>query len=150
MQIVKCFYGKLEKQVIANCVLDVMGGLCSRRSTSESALHGTIQHVNGHLNYSSGMVYQSHGLPMQENTTTTATATAITQSPAEESMDKQVNEPFSFPGVNTISHGTDFNDIDDGIPRLSRALSNKSRSTRSKQVAMAKVCSLLPLTALYS
>lgn len=132
-----------------------MGGLCSRRSTSESALHGTIQHVNGHLNYSSGMVYQSHGLPMQENTT--STATTITQSTAEETMDKQLNEPFSFPGLNTNSHGTDFNDIDDGIPRLSRALSNKSRSTRSKQVAIAKVRSLFrplllcqPLTTLYS
>lgn len=122
----------------AKCILDIMGGLCSRRATSERALHGTIQHVNGHLNYSSGMVYQSHRLPMQENTTTT-------QSPTEETMDKQLNEPFSFPGLNTISHGTDFNDVDDGIPRLSRALSNKSRSTRSKQVAIAKVSEMSSL-----
>lgn len=109
-----------------------MGGLCSRRSTDESALHGTFQHVNGHLSYSSGMVYQSRGLPMQDNN-------AATQSPAGESMDKQLNEPFSFPGVNTIPQGTDFDDINDGIPRLSRALSNKSRSTRTKQVAVSKV-----------
>ncbi|KAI5668347.1 hypothetical protein M9H77_18200 [Catharanthus roseus] len=115
-----------------------MGGLCSRRSTDESALHGTFQHVNGHLSYSSGMVYQSRGLPMQDNN-------AATQSPAGESMDKQLNEPFSFPGVNTIPQGTDFDDINDGIPRLSRALSNKSRSTRTKQVAVSKVSEMSSL-----
>lgn len=110
-----------------------MGGLCSRRSTDESALHRSLPHVNGHLGYSSGVVYQSHGLPVQAN------ANAM-QSPTIESMDKQLHEPFSFPEVNAISLGTDLDDINDGIPRLSRALSNKSRSTRSKQVAIAKVC----------
>ena len=113
-----------------------MGGLCSRRSTDESALHGSLPHVNGHLSYSSGVVYQSRGLPVQAND-------YAMQSPACESMDKQNNnDSFSFPDVNNIPLGTNLDDINDGIPRLSRALSNKSRSTRSKQVAIAKVCLL--------
>lgn len=110
-----------------------MGGLCSRRSTDESALHGSLPHVNGHLSYSSGVVYQSRGLPVQANDD-------AMQSPARESMDKQNNnDSFSFPDVNNIPLGTNLDDMNDGIPRLSRALSNKSRSTRSKQVAIAKV-----------
>lgn len=110
-----------------------MGGLCSRRSTDESALHGSLPHVNGHLSYSSGVVYQSRGLPVQANDD-------AMQSPACESMDKQNNnDSFSFPDVDNIPLGTNLDDINDGIPRLSRALSNKSRSTRSKQVAIAKV-----------
>ncbi|KAL3513566.1 hypothetical protein ACH5RR_026283 [Cinchona calisaya] len=109
-----------------------MGGLCSRRCTDESVLHGSLTHVNGHLSYSSGVVYQSHGLPVQANDNPM-------QSPTSERMDKQNNESFSFPDVNNICLGTNVDDINDGIPRLSRALSNKSRSTRSKQMAIAKV-----------
>ncbi|KAL2467545.1 hypothetical protein Fot_51177 [Forsythia ovata] len=109
-----------------------MGGLCSRRSTDDSALAGAFPHVNGHFSYGSGLVYQSRGLDVQENNNSV-------QTPSEEVTDKQLREPFSFPELSANSHVTNINDINDGIPRLSRALSNKSRSTRSKQVAIAKV-----------
>lgn len=106
-----------------------MGGLCSRRSTDETALAGALPHVNGHFSYGPGIVYQSHGLDIREDNI-----------PANvEVTDKQLREPFSFPELSSVPHGLD--DINDGIPRLSRALSDKSRSTRSKQVAIAKVCS---------
>lgn len=88
--------------------------------------------MNGHFN-ASGLVYQSRELKISSNTTT---------SPVGENVEnKQVREPFSFPEVNAVpSYGMSADDIDDGIPRLSRALSNKSRSTKSKQAAVAKVC----------
>ncbi|XP_019180728.1 PREDICTED: uncharacterized protein LOC109175823 [Ipomoea nil] len=110
-----------------------MGGLCSRRATAEGASAGGLSHVNGHLNFGAGVVYQSRGLPTQVNANPT-------QSRAVESLDKHPNDsPFSFPEIDAISRGAEMDDINDGIPRLSRTLSQKSRSTRSKQVAMAKV-----------
>lgn len=109
-----------------------MGGFCSRRSTEDNASAGGFPQVNGHLSYGSGVVYQSCELPVQANNNSTP-------SPVFESTDKQLREPFSFPDVNAISYGLSVDDINDGIPRLSRALSNKSRSTTSKQVAVAKV-----------
>ncbi|KAG8389698.1 hypothetical protein BUALT_Bualt01G0005800 [Buddleja alternifolia] len=103
-----------------------MGGLCSRRSTDDSALAGAIPHVNGHFTYGPGIVYHSRGLEIAENNI-----------PGDvEVTDKQ---PFSFPELSGVSQGTILDDINDGIPCLSRALSNKSRSTRSKQAAIAKV-----------
>uniref|UniRef100_A0A5B6ZQU4 DUF668 domain-containing protein n=1 Tax=Davidia involucrata TaxID=16924 RepID=A0A5B6ZQU4_DAVIN len=109
-----------------------MGGLCSRRSTEDRSTAGSFPHVNGHFNYGSGIVHQSRGLPMQENSHSAPSS-------IREGMDKQLREPFSFPEVNANSYGMNPDDINDGIPRLSRALSNKSRSTKSKQVAVAKV-----------
>ncbi|KAK6116618.1 hypothetical protein DH2020_049617 [Rehmannia glutinosa] len=106
-----------------------MGGLCSRRSTDDAALAGALPHVNGHLSYGSGIIYQSRGLDIREDNI-----------PADvEVTDRQPREPFSFPELSSVSHETNLDDINDGIPRLSRALSDKSRSTRSKQVAIAKV-----------
>uniref|UniRef100_A0A5B6ZSI3 DUF668 domain-containing protein n=3 Tax=Davidia involucrata TaxID=16924 RepID=A0A5B6ZSI3_DAVIN len=108
-----------------------MGGICSRRSTEDST-GGSFPHVNGHFNYGSGMVYQSRGLPTQENSNSTPSSVGGI-------LDKQLPEPFSFQEVNAISYGMNPDDINDGIPRLSRASSNKARSTKSKQVAVAKV-----------
>ncbi|KAL0360127.1 UNVERIFIED_CONTAM: protein PSK SIMULATOR 1 [Sesamum radiatum] len=112
-----------------------MGGLCSRRSTDDTALAGALPHVNGHFNYGSGIVYQSRGLDIQENNVPTDVEVA----------DKQMREPFSFPELSSVAQGTNLDDINDGIPRLSRALSDKSRSTRSKQVAIAKVSEMSSL-----
>ncbi|KAA8546336.1 hypothetical protein F0562_002925 [Nyssa sinensis] len=109
-----------------------MGGICSRRSTEDSSTGGSFPHVNGHFNYGSGMVYQSRGLPTQGDSNSTPSLVG-------EIMDKQLREPFSFPEVNAISYGMNPDDINDGIPRLSRVSSNQSRSTKSKQVAVAKV-----------
>ncbi|KAL3830263.1 hypothetical protein ACJIZ3_019065 [Penstemon smallii] len=106
-----------------------MGGLCSRRSTDDGALVGALPRVNGHFTYGPGIVYHSRGLNIQENNVT----------PNEDVTDKKLKEPFSFPDLHVVPHVTEFDDINDGIPRLSRTLSSKSRSTRPKQVAIAKV-----------
>lgn len=106
-----------------------MGGLCSRRSTDDAALAAALPHVNGHFGYGQSIVYQSRGLDIRDSNI-----------PADaEVVDKQMREPFSFPEMNSVPHGAHWDDVHDGIPRLSRALSDKSRSTRSKQVAIAKV-----------
>ncbi|KAG5544637.1 hypothetical protein RHGRI_017166 [Rhododendron griersonianum] len=110
-----------------------MGGLCSKRATEDGFTTRNFPRVNGHFVIGSRMVHQSHGVAAA------ATNSNQTPSPVGETLEKQLGEPFSFPELNATSHGVNANDIDDGIPRLSRALSNKSRSTRSKQVAVAKV-----------
>lgn len=107
-----------------------MGGLCSRRSTDDAALAAAIPHVNGHFNYGRGIVCQSRGLDIREDSIVTDV----------EITDKPPREQFSFPELSPAPHATHNDDIHDGIPRLSRALSDKYRSTRSKQVAIAKVC----------
>lgn len=110
-----------------------MGGLCSRSSTVDNAPSGSFPHANGHLSHGSGVVYQSRGLPpdLTDN---------VTASPIGRGLDnKQLQEPLSVPETDRISYGVTPDDINDGIPRLSRALSNKSRSTKSKQAAVAKV-----------
>ncbi|XP_024972151.1 uncharacterized protein LOC112511023 [Cynara cardunculus var. scolymus] len=108
-----------------------MGGICSRRSTEDDLDGGSFPHVNG-LSYGSGMVYQSRGLPVNDNSTSSGVG---------ESMDNKqpLREPFSFPEMNAVSYPLD---VDDGIPRLSRALSNKSRSTKSV-TKVSEVSSLL-------
>lgn len=112
-------------------VINTMGGLCSRSSNVDNAPGESFPSVNGHF----GLVYQSRELRMKVNNNSTP-------SPVGENVEnKELTEPFSFPTVNAIAaYGTNLEDINDGIPRLSRALSNKSRSTKSKQVAVAKVC----------
>lgn len=106
-----------------------MGGLCSRRSTDDGALGGALPHVNGRFTYGPGIVYQSRGLNIQEQNVPTDV----------EVTDKPLREPFSFPELSSVPRGTNMEDIGDGIPHLSRALSDKSRSTRTKQVALTKV-----------
>ncbi|KAG6432686.1 hypothetical protein SASPL_104270 [Salvia splendens] len=103
-----------------------MGGLCSRRATDETTLGGALPHVNGRF---TGIVYQSRGLDIREENILRDV----------EVTDNQLREPFSFPELSSVPHGTNMDDINDGIPRLSRALSDKSRSTRTKQVALTKV-----------
>ncbi|XP_050211674.1 protein PSK SIMULATOR 1 [Mercurialis annua] len=108
-----------------------MGGLCSRSSTVDNAPGGGFPHLNGHFN-GSGFVYQSREVKINSNTT---------PSPVEDNVEnKPVREPFSFPEVNVVPYGMNPDDIDDGIPRLSR---NKSRSTKSKQAKVSEVSSLL-------
>ena len=115
-----------------NLFLYTMGGVCSRtRRTTSDDIGGHIgeggfTNANGHSNNESGMVYQSHGLT-SKNTDST---------PPAVDDNKSLREPFSFPEVNVVPYGLD--DINDGIPRLSRTLSQKSRSTKSRH-AVAKV-----------
>lgn len=108
-----------------------MGGICSRRSTDEARLADAISHVNGHINYARPkLVYQSNGLDVgDKNTPDNAEAT-----------DNHTKESFSFPELSGhLSQGSNLDDINDGIPRLPRSLSDKYRSSRSKQAAIAKV-----------
>ncbi|OMO53948.1 hypothetical protein CCACVL1_28184 [Corchorus capsularis] len=112
-----------------------MGGLCSRRSTVDNAPGGGFPQVNGHFGRGSGMVFQTRELPAKINTNSTPPLAEVNA----DNADKEPREPFSFPEVNTVPYGMSPDDINDGIPRLSRVLSNKARSTKSKQAAVAKV-----------
>ncbi|KAG6737902.1 hypothetical protein POTOM_059433 [Populus tomentosa] len=108
-----------------------MGGLCSRSSTVDNAPSGGFLQLNGHFSHGSGLVFQTRELKVDSNTNPSLVG--------ENNVDnKQLREPFSFPEVNVVQYGMNPDDIDDGIPRLSRALSNKSRSTKSTPVAVAK------------
>lgn len=95
-----------------------MGALCSRRSTADHSPNSNISHVNGQINYASVMAHQSGGVILDRNL-------------AGEPFEKQVPEPSSFTEPSAY-------DINDGISQLSRTLSHKSRSTKSKQAAVAK------------
>ncbi|KAJ6762063.1 hypothetical protein OIU74_024693 [Salix koriyanagi] len=109
-----------------------MGGLCSRSSTVDNAPSGGFLQLNGHFSHGSSLVFQTRELKIDSNTNPSLVG--------EKKVDiKQLREPFTFPEVNVVQYGMDPNDIDDGIPRLSRALSDKSRSTKSTPVAVAKV-----------
>lgn len=110
-----------------------MGGICSRtrrspvdNATVNDSPSGCYPHVNGHSDNG------SRALPMKVNSNSTP-------SPVGDHMDKQLRDPFSFPELNTAPYGLGSDDIKDGIPSLSRVSSHKSRSTKSKQVAVAKV-----------
>ncbi|KAK9049936.1 hypothetical protein SSX86_031096 [Deinandra increscens subsp. villosa] len=95
-----------------------MGGLCSRRSSEDD----NLDHVNGIINH--GQVESTPPPPpsvvVSDDTTTTKHRHTS-------------REPSSFPPYA-------FDDDDnDGIPRLSRALSNHSRSTKSNSAVSTKV-----------
>ncbi|GKD79130.1 hypothetical protein Tco_1341751 [Tanacetum coccineum] len=96
-----------------------MGGLCSRRSTEE----------NG-INYGSGVVYQTRGVP--------EASVRRDDVAVEETNNKRgvTREAFSFPEMNGESFAMDDND---GIPRLSRALSHKSRAHKSNLPHVTKL-----------
>lgn len=109
-----------------------MGGICSRsrRSTVDdgnvdNAAGVNFSHANGHSNNGAGMDFQSRALPEK--------ILSHDPSPVGEVVDKQLREP------NVVSYGLHPDDINDGIPHLSRVLSNKSRSNKSKQAAVVKV-----------
>ncbi|XP_030488358.2 protein PSK SIMULATOR 1 [Cannabis sativa] len=113
-----------------------MGGICSR--TKRSSIDNVIvnddlpgsgsnnAHVNGHSNNG------SYALPMKPESNSAPSS-------AGHSVDMQLRDPFSFQEVNIVPYGIGSDDTNDGIPRLSRVLSHKSRSTKSKQAAVAKV-----------
>lgn len=123
---------KWEIKVVV--VINKMGGICSRTRRSSSidnanvnnAPSGSYPHSNGHLGNG------SYALPMKPDSNSMPSS-------AGNSMDMQLRDPFSFQEVNVVPYGIGLDDTNDGIPHLSRALSQKSRSTKSKQVAVAKV-----------
>ncbi|KAE8685672.1 hypothetical protein F3Y22_tig00111095pilonHSYRG00576 [Hibiscus syriacus] len=81
----------------------------------------------------SGLVLQTRELP--------AKIKNDLNPPAEDSAGNvglELREPIWFPEISTVPYGSNPENIDDGIPCLSRVLSNKSRSIKSKQAAFAK------------
>lgn len=108
-----------------------MGGFCSRRSSVDNAPSGSLTNVDGSSSNDSN-VHRSGGMPKKGNG-------ILIQSSGGEDVNEELQEPFSSSAENPVSHNLSSEDLSDGIPRLSRALSQKSRSTRSKQVTVAKV-----------
>ncbi|MED6146934.1 DNAJ domain protein [Stylosanthes scabra] len=88
------------------------------------------------------MTYQSIGLPANSIDSSNSNVPP----PVDDyELDKHERESFSFSGMEKVSYGSGVDDINDGIPRLSRVLSHKSRSAKSKQAAakVSEVSSLL-------
>nr|KYP51034.1 hypothetical protein KK1_027079 [Cajanus cajan] len=119
-----------------------MGGICSRSWKAtvdgvavDNALSGSSRHANGHANDEHGMAYQSIGLPRSIDNNSSNVLPDD-----DDDLDKHQRESFSFTGLENVSYGLSADDINDGIPHLSRALSHKSKS---KQAAVSEVSSLL-------
>lgn len=109
-----------------------MGGFCSKRSTVDNAASGSSTNTNGYDNIDSNFhQHQSRGLPIKVN------GNSNPSSSREDLHNQRLEEPLSFLGTNNSAVG--LSPEDDGIPRLSRVASQKSRSAKSKQVASAKV-----------
>ncbi|KAI3820059.1 hypothetical protein L1987_13915 [Smallanthus sonchifolius] len=109
-----------------------MGGLCSRRSIKDNLDHGNLRHVNG-VNYEAVVVYEPQSSPVRQVDDDESAPSVIGGSVEDDKRTSR--EAFSFPEMSAGSYALDDND---GIPRLSRALSNKSRSMRSNLAAVAK------------
>ncbi|XP_077248704.1 protein PSK SIMULATOR 1-like [Tasmannia lanceolata] len=111
-----------------------MGGLCSKRSTIDYLPGGIVQHANGHINHDS-MTNHSRGLSSKTQSTTPTWM--------RENMNNQLQEPFSSDSSHESAGPADKNDnrndTDSGEPRLSRALSNGSWSTKSRPTTPAKL-----------
>lgn len=107
-----------------------MGGLCSRSSTSD---HPSLYSNNNLNNY------------YQPSRASSKAQSKVTPPMVEKSMEKQeqeqkkTQEPVSYGEIAATGFGSNQDDFYDGIPRYSRVSSMKSRSIRSKQVAVAKV-----------
>lgn len=110
-----------------------MGGLCSKRYAVDNSPGGIVPRGNGHIDHGP-IGYQSHELPAKAQT-------KLTPPLVEENMDKQLQEPLSFNEGTAPGYGNNGNRIglEPGEPELSRALSHKSRSTKSKPAAAAKM-----------
>ncbi|XP_068490185.1 protein PSK SIMULATOR 1 isoform X1 [Phaseolus vulgaris] len=119
-----------------------MGGICSRSWKGtvdgvavDNALSGSSRYANGHGNSEPGMAYQSIGPPRSVDSNSNVL-------PDDDDLDKLQRESFSFTGLENVSYGSMADDINDGIPRLSRALSHKSKSKQAA-VKVSEVSSLL-------
>ncbi|XP_026411483.1 uncharacterized protein LOC113306779 isoform X2 [Papaver somniferum] len=116
-----------RRSEILYLVVETMGGICSRRSTVEHAPSGSLP-PNGSQDEHDAFGIQSK-----------TKDDVLTPPPNGERMEKQLQEPVAFQEMNRNAYATNQNDIDDGIPRLDRALSHKSRSTKLRPAAVAKV-----------
>lgn len=133
------FECKLNKAVAST-----MGGRSSKGSTP----HNRFSDANGpYNNYAAGRtLYQPNDFKSnsakedksntQSNGSPSQGRKSVEKQPHEW---KQLNEPSLFPEIGTTGYGSSEDDFYDGIPRFPRALSQKSRSRRSKQTGLAKV-----------
>ncbi|KAH1191354.1 hypothetical protein GmHk_20G058645 [Glycine max] len=126
-----------------------MGGICSRSWKAtvdgvavDNALSRSSGHANGHANNEPGMAYQSIGLRRSAD----SNANVLPDDDDDGDLDKPQRESFSFTGRENVSYGSSVDDINDGIPRLSRALSHKSRSKQ----AVVKLSYLSPVSEVSS
>lgn len=121
-----------------------MGSICSK--SKNSVLGGAVvvdnggvsersRQANGHCSDVSGVNYQSQDIPGKVKSDHVLSSVDDN----DDDVDRQVRESFSFP-EREVSHVASVDDINDGIPHLSRVLSYKSRSSKSKQAAATKVC----------
>ncbi|XP_076900461.1 protein PSK SIMULATOR 1-like [Bidens hawaiensis] len=119
-----------------------MGGLCSRRSSTDDNNNNNSNldngrlptHVNG-LSNGSGPVVNRPGPSSAANQVfDESTSSGVGENTGGNSHGSRNNlrDPFSFPEMNASSFALDDND---GIPRLARAASTKSRSTKSNSAA---------------
>jgi len=120
-----------SKTIESQAIGHNMGGICSRSWKGtvdgvavDNALSGSSRHANGHANSEAGMAYQSIGPPRSIDSNSNVL-------PDDDDLDKHQRESFSFTGLENVSYGSMADDINDGIPRLSRALSHKSKSKQA-------------------
>ncbi|KAI4389380.1 hypothetical protein MLD38_001612 [Melastoma candidum] len=105
-----------------------MGGLCSRRSIIENVPSGSLPDSNGHVD--------DH---FEVNSQSVKAKGGPTPSPLVDEGGKESRGRAPLSDANADVTDCSPQDNSDGIPRLSRGFSYKSRSERSKQVAVAKV-----------
>ncbi|KHN17073.1 hypothetical protein glysoja_011547 [Glycine soja] len=125
-----------------------MGGICSRSWKAtvdgvavDNALSGSSRHANGHVNNEPGMAYQPIVLPRSVDSNSIVLPDEDDDDvDDDDDLDKHQRESFSFTRRENVFNGSGMDDINDGIPRLPRALSHKSRS---KQAVVSEVSSLL-------
>ncbi|XP_019442014.1 PREDICTED: uncharacterized protein LOC109346728 [Lupinus angustifolius] len=128
-----------------------MGAICSRswKATvggvvSDNTNNNVLTQTNGHAGNNNdddddddpGMSYQSHGQPGNINSNSNLL-------PLDDDLHKNERESFSFTGMEKTSYGLNVDDINDGIPSLSRALSTKSSRSKQAAVKVSEVSSLL-------
>ncbi|KAJ0805326.1 hypothetical protein HanPI659440_Chr02g0048671 [Helianthus annuus] len=101
-----------------------MGGICSRRSSEDDFDNGSFPRG---LSFGSGVIYQSRGLPAQR-----MDSESMPKGRVDGDGKDSLREVLSFPEMNGGSYALDDND---GIPRLARVLSHKSRSTKTTKVS---------------
>ncbi|KAL9250148.1 PSK SIMULATOR 1-like protein [Drosera capensis] len=121
-----------------------MGGICTKSATVENVPSSNYSQFNGHHLTGTELGLEAHALPSKGKDVSTSSSVG-------EVVDKQLQDRFSFPelssspyGINANSYGMGMDNVHDGIPRLSRAVSYKSRVTRSR-TAVAKVSEMSSL-----
>jgi len=112
-----------------------MGGLCSKSTKGNKSLTKREEHYGNH---------KSVGGNKKNNHKHISYLTS-----AKEGVDSKKKEEEEEEETVGVAAGTKNDDFYDGIPRYADSFSHKSRSVRSRQAAVAKVCSLSPFSCLF-